>query len=88
MGLGERTRNISCRFVNAAMDLSDRRIGTAAGLHRTTCAIGLPGLVEKRIGFRNAAARVPKCAPVRAQRPALRAAVFVAFFVPPKVTAG
>src|ERR1700694_1742227 len=45
-GLGDGTSSISCRFVDAAMNLSNRRLGTAAGLHRATRAIGLPGLIN------------------------------------------
>ena len=65
-GLGDSTSDIACGLINAALDSSYRRVGAAAGLHRTTRAIGVPGLVEKRIGFGNAGARVLECAPVSA----------------------
>ena len=87
-GPGDGTSNVARRLMNAALDPSHRRIGTAAGFYRARSAIGLAGCVVDRVGFGNVCARPLEGSPLATQRVALRATVLIVLFVPPKVAAG
>ena len=60
------TSNIAGWLMNAATDLANRCVRAAAGFHRATRAIGLPGRINNRIGFGNVGARVFEWAPFTA----------------------
>ena len=87
-GFRDGASHIACGLIDAALDPSYRRVGTAASLYRAGRTIGLAGRIVNRVVFGDVGTWILEWAPVTAQRMALRAAVFVAFFVPLKITAG
>ena len=87
-GLGDAASHIARRFIDAAGDLAVRRVRTAVRLRRAHRAIGSARCVNDRIGFGNVCTRALEGSPFATQRMALRAAVFVALFVPLEGAAG
>src|SRR5664279_1088144 len=74
--------------MDAASNLANRCVRTAAGLYRASRAVRLTGPIDDGVGLGDVCPRILEWAPLFAQSAALRAAVFVGLLVPLELTAG